>query len=91
MRTLPPRSMTAAVTLIASPPDPSAFVRSFTSSILSGCPRLDKRRGNTTRQMVRHLTFCGLKPSSFPRTPGNQSRRFPPSKKPTGPPSATGA
>ena len=42
IRTLPPRSMTAAVTLIASPPDPSAFVRSFTSSILSGCPRLDK-------------------------------------------------
>jgi hypothetical protein len=26
-----------------------------------------------------------------PRTPGNQSRRFPPSDKPTGPPSATGA
>ena len=26
-----------------------------------------------------------------PRTPGNQSRRFPPSEKPTGLPSATGA
>ena len=25
-----------------------------------------------------------------PRTPGNQSRRFPPSENPTGPPSATG-
>ena len=30
-------------------------------------------------------------PPSPPGPPGNQSRRFPPSKKPTGPPSATGA
>jgi len=35
--------------------------------------------------------LCGLKPPSAPEPPGNQSRRFPPSDKPTGPPSATGA
>jgi len=32
-----------------------------------------------------------LESALSPRTPGNQSRRFPPSEKPMGPPSATGA
>ena len=37
-------------------------------------------------QPIQHLTLNGLKPPSLPRTPGNQSRRFPPSKKADGSP-----